>query len=329
MQGASGLKVEAACRLGRLTSQTNDVDYKMAQNNEYGTAVYVLALCHLAGVQPRLFEVLIHLFGSPERILKADRNSLKAINGMTAEMAKRITDTAALLKQADELHRQLKERDIAVITRFDSGFPQLLFELNDPPPLLYIRGRIPDNNKKTVTLAGAENATNEGIELTVKLASAFAGAGVQVIASLSRGINASAHVGTRAADGVSYCVLDSGFDQIHPSEHIPLAIDVAQSGGVISEYPPEQTYTTESFKTSNRLLAGLAQAVVITELYHDSTRTLDLLSFCRQIGKLAFIMIDPERGALADEGSLAEAVSCGAIPLAGLGKIGDIIKALV
>jgi DNA processing protein len=301
----------------------------MTQNDKYHTAVQVLALCRLAGVSPRLFEVLIHLFGSPEQILKADRNSLMAINGITAKTAKRIAGTTALLKQADELHKQLKERDITVMTRFDNGFPQLLFELNDPPPLLYIRGRMPDNNKKTVALAGAGNATNEGIELTVKLAATFAKAGVQVIASLSRGIDAAAHIGAKAADGVSFCVLDSGFDQIYPSEHMPLAIDVAQSGGVISEYPPEQTYTTESFKSSNRLLVGLAQAVVITELYRDSTRTLDLLSFCRQIGKLTFIMVDPERGALADEGSLAEAVSCGAIPLTGLEKTGDIIKALV
>jgi DNA processing protein len=252
-----------------------------------------------------------------------------AIDGMTAKTAKRITGTASLLKQADELHRQLKKRDIAVMTRFDNDFPQLLFELNDPPPLLYIRGRMPDNDKKTVALAGAENATNEGIEWTVKLAGAFAKAGVQVVASLSKGIDAAAHIGAKAAGGVSYCVLDSGFDQIHPPEHMPLAIDVAQSGGVISEHPPEQTYTTESFKSSNRILVGLAQAVVVTELYDDSTRTLDLLSFCRQIGKLTFIMVDPERGALADEGSLAKAVFCGAISLTGLEKTGDIIKALV
>ena len=301
----------------------------MIENDEYCTAVQVLALCRLAGIQPRLFEVLVHLFGSPERILKADRSSLMAIDGMTAKTAKKITGTAALLKQADELHSQLKKRDIAVMTRFDNGFPQLLFELNDPPPLLYIRGRMPDNDKKTVAFAGAENATNEGIEWTVKLAGAFAKAGVQIVASLSKGIDAAAHIGAKAAGGVSYCVLDSGFDQIQPPEHMPLAIDVAQSGGVISEHPPEQTYTTESFKSSNRLLVGLAQAVVVTELYHDSTHTLDLLSFCRQIGKLTFIMVDPERGALADEGSLAEAVSCGAIPLTGLDKTGDIIKALV
>ncbi len=301
----------------------------MIQNDEHRTAIQVLALCRLAGVQPRLFEVLIHVFGSPGRILEADTRSLLAMDGMTVTTAKKITAATASMDQADEVYRHLRERDIAVMTRFDDDFPQLLFELNDPPPLLYVRGRMPDNNKKTVTIAGAENATNEGIELTVKLAGTFAGAGVQVIASLNKGIDAAAHIGTKAAGGASFCILDSGFDQIHPSEHMPLAIDVAQSGGVISEYPPEQIYTAESFKFSNRLLVGLAQAVVVTELYRDSTRTLDLLSFCRQIGKLAFIMVDPERGVLADEESLAEAVSCGAIPLTGLEKTDDIIKALV
>lgn len=312
-----------------MTSRCFVINYGMTQGNEYSTAVEVLALSSLAGVQPRLFEVLIHVFGSLEQILKADMSSLMAIDGMTAKTAEKITGTNALLEQAEELHKHLKERDIAVITRFDNDFPRLLFELNDPPLLLYVRGRMPDIDKKAVALVGAENATNEGIELTVRVAGVFAKAGVQIVASLSKGVDAAAHIGAKAAGGVSYCVLDTGFDRIHPSEHMPLAIDVLRSGGAISEYPPEQTFTTDSFKSSNRILAGLAQAVVVTELYHDSIRTLDLLSFCRQIGKLAFIMVDPERGALTDEGSFAEAVSCGAIPLVGLEKTSDIIKALV
>ncbi len=301
----------------------------MTKNDEYHITTQVLALCHFAGIRPRQFEALIHNFRSLEQILKADKDALMAIEGMIADTAKKIAGTSAYLKQAEELHRRLKEQDITVITRFDDDFPRFLFELNDPPPLLYVRGRIPANNEKRVALVGAENATNEGIELTVKLARAFTEAGVQIVTSLSKGIDATAHIGAKAANGVSFCVLDSGLDHIHPPEHMPLAIDIVQSGGVISEYPPEQVHTSESFISSNRILVGLAQAVVITEMYHDSTRTLDLLSFCKQIGKLTFFMVDPERGALADKESLAQSVSCGAIPLVGLNKTDDIVKALV
>lgn len=313
----------------QLTCHCNNINYRMNQSDKYRIVNQVLALCRFAGVEPRLFEVLIHHFHNLEDIFRADTSSLMAINGMATETAKKISHQTTLLKEADKFHTRLTERDIAVTTRFDNSFPQLLFELNDPPPLLYIRGKTPDNSKKTVALVGAENATNQGIELTVRLAGSFGAAGVQIVASLRKGIDAAAHLGAKAADGISFGVLDSGFDHIHPPEHIPLAIDIAQSGGVISEYPPDQIYTMENYNSSNRILVGLAQAVVVTELYNDSIHALNLLSFCRQIGKLTFFMINPEWGTLADEGSFAEAVSFGAIPMVGFDKIDDIIKVLI
>ena len=129
-----------------------------------------------------MFEVLVSLFGNLDRILEADGGSLLAIDGMTEEAARRISGAKSQLKEADQLRSRLKELEIDVITRFEDEFPRLLSELNDPPPLLYLRGHPPDNDEKTVALAGAENATNEGIDLTVKAAGAFAAAGVQIVA---------------------------------------------------------------------------------------------------------------------------------------------------
>lgn len=113
------------------------------------------------------------------------------------------------------------------------------------------------------------------------------------------------------------------------TDEMPLAIDIVTTGGVISEYLPDQPATDATVKASNRLLVGLAQAVVVTELYTDSRHTLDLVEFCRMIGKMLFVVIDPEFGALADEPSLAKAIECGAIPIEGLSKLDDIIRSLV
>jgi DNA processing protein len=297
--------------------------------SDYDITTQVLALCRFSGVQPRLFEALISHFGTLEDILLADTGTLIKVNGMTAEAATQIAGTSDHLKRAGEFYADLKGRNIEIKSRFDDEFPRRLFELNDPPVLLYVRGRTPDNARKIVAIAGAENATSEGIELTVKLARRFAGSGVQIIASLRKGIDAAAHLGAKAAASASFSILDAGFDHICPAEHIPLAIDIAQAGGVISEYPPDQVYMDETFKRSNRILAALAQAVVTTELYQESTRALDLLSCCNQIGKLTFLMIDPSHGILADEESLNVAVANGAIQMVGLDKVDDIVKALV
>ena len=69
--------------------------------------------------------------------------------------------------------------------------------------------------------------------------------------------------------------------------------------------------------------------MVVTELYKDSIETLDLLKCCSQIGKLAFILIDPRHGALTDQDGFEQAVTYGAIPMVGLDKVDDIIQSLV
>lgn len=298
--------------------------------NEYSATVQLLALCRFGGVGPRLFEALLQRYGSIQRILTADSGSLMAISGMTTRVANDISRSHKHLDEAGDYQAALNRRDILVISQLDDSYPSLLMELNDPPPLLYVRGKLPGRDRKTVAVVGTSNATNAGIQLTVALGKAFAQAGVQVISSLRRGIAAAAHLGSRAGNGGgSFSVLGSGFDHIDPPEHAPVAIDIAQDGGVISEYPPEREPDADAYTASNRLVVGLAQAVVVTEVYSDSACTLDLLKFCSEIGKLLFLMVDPEPGALADEGSLDKAVRYGAIPIVGWERIDDIIRSLV
>ncbi|MEW6411054.1 MAG: DNA-processing protein DprA [Candidatus Zixiibacteriota bacterium] len=291
--------------------------------------IRILALSHFSSVQPRLLEVLIRHYGSLERIMATDAGSLMAVAGMTAEIANRVAEAPSKMTQARQYYELLRSKNVNFVSRFDSDYPKLLFELNDPPTLLYYRGTLPNENSKIVALAGGDRATSEGIELTVEAAKKFAEAGVQVISSLDRGIDSATHLGAKVGAGRSFSVLDSGVDEIYPDESRPLAIDIVKDGGLISEYPPDQKYHTENFKSSNRIIAGLSQAVVMTEFYDHSMRALDLLSCCSQIGKLVFILIDPRHGALTDKNSLETAYSSGAIPMVGLHQIDEIVKSLV
>lgn len=297
--------------------------------SRYSLTVKVMALCKYSGINPRLCEFLFNYFREPDDLLKVGADMLMKIEGMNRTTAENITRTAERLDEAEQYVDSLKKRDIEVVTRFDPAYPVLLFELNNPPPLLYVRGRLPEMTQKTVALVGAEVPTNEGIEMTTRLAREFAEAGVQLISSLDGGIDYAAHLGCKTAEGISFAVIDSGFDALTADDSMPLAIDIVQKGGLISEYPPDEKAAPENYMEANRIMAGLSRAVVVTELYFDSLRTLDLLKFCNMIGKLAFILIDEEYGALADEESLALAVEYGAIPMVGYNKIEDIIKALV
>ena len=222
----------------------------MTTKADSNTVIPILALCHFSGVQPRLLEVLIRHYGSIDRILRADAGSLMAIPGMTTELANSVADAKSHLSRADDYYGQLHQRDISVVSRFDDDYPDRLFELNDPPALLYFRGSLPDKASKLVALAGGQKASNEGIELTVEVARRFADAGVRVIASLSRGVDAAAHLGSKSGNGNSYAVLNSGLDNLYPEDGRPLAIDIVKEGGLLSEYPPESQFQPDNFKSS-------------------------------------------------------------------------------
>jgi DNA processing protein len=301
----------------------------MIADEEKTTTIAVLALCKFGQVEPRLFEALLTKYGNLDRILHTDSGSLMSIPGMTPEIADSVSQAREHFEMAEEYLAGLTSRDIQVVSRFAPEYPQLLFELNDPPPLLYVRGRLPDQNHRIVTVAGSSQATEDGIRITVEVARKLAEADVQIVATLQSGAGASAHLGGRAGAGATFAVLDSGLDHIQPSENLPVAIDIAQEGGVFGEYPPDFEQTADHYIQTNRILAAVSQAVIITEVYQDSRVTLDLLDCCSQIGKLTFLMVDPEPGALVDEVSLDQTNRFGAIPMIGFDKIDEIVRSLV
>jgi DNA processing protein len=293
------------------------------------TTAQVLALTQFCGVTPRLFEALLRRFGTIGAVFDADRIAFLEVDGVKARQAQALEKAPQRLAEAEAVVNALAERDIRLLSRFDQNYSPLLFELHDPPPLLYFRGHTPDLNKRTISMAGTHSASVEGMALTTRLVKELVKRDIQIVSTLRGGIDSAVHLATGSAGGVSFAVIDAGFDQLHTGDSIPVAIDVIEKGGLISEYPPDMRPESRTVAEANRLVAGLSQAVVVTEFYSTSERTLDLLRACRDIGKLAFIMIDQEQGAFSDEKALAQAHECGAIPIEGFDRIDDMVKSLV
>ena len=230
---------------------------------------------------------------------------------------------------AEAMAKSLVHRDIKLLTRFDPDYPPLLRELNDPPSLLYLRGNALDQSKGTVTVTGTRSAGAAGMELTSRLVKGLVRHDVQIVSTLWGGIDSAVHLAARSGGGVSFAVIDCGVDRLEHTEGLPVAIDILEKGGVISEYSPEVPSTSQTTLETNRLLAGMAQAVVVTEFYTDSTRTLDLLRACREIGKLAFVVIGSGPDTLSDEKALAQAHEYGANLIERLERVDDIVRSLV
>ena len=295
----------------------------------YSTTVQMLALCRYGKVNGRSFEALMRYFGSLERILHSDSGTLMAIPGMDVDRANRISKASDSLDKAAKFYQSLRDREIEAVTHCDGVYPRRLEETNDPPPILFWRGRILPNDVKTVTICGASESTIAGMELSSNVTKEFAERGVQIVSSLRSGCDAAVHLAARAAGASSFAILESGFDFLYPADHGPLAVDIVQTGGLVTEYEPGMRWRADHYRTTNRLLAGLPNAVIITECYEKSYETIDLLVACGELGKIVFVIVDPRLGALADEYSLEKAQTNGAIVMVGMDKIGDIALALV
>jgi DNA processing protein len=324
---ASRIKAEAAISQ-MLTSSGQALDCPVATSKTYSETIRILAL-QRSGMTPRLFDALLRRYHGLDEIMALSREDLLEINGLTARMAGKLAAAPKHLGEAQRLADSWAQREITIVSRLEEIYPILLLELNDPPPLLFVRGKVPDAGLKSVSLVGADEASAEGIAMTSRLAREFAARKVQVLSSVIGGIDAAAHLAVIAAGGVAFGVSDCGFDHMPSDERMPLVIDVARHGGIISEFCPDTAPGGAGMRQANRLLVGLSQAVVVTQIHKDSERVLDLLNFCRDIGKLAFLMIDSDQHLLTDEESLRLALECGAIPMDGYDKVADIIRVLV
>ena len=143
-----------------------------------------------------------------------------------------------------------------------------LDELPDPPrDKLYARGDHIDDalNAPTVAVVGARACSGYGAQVARTLGRDLAAAGVTVVSGLARGIDAEAHRGALDAGGRTVAVLGCGIDRDYPAAHAELARRIAETGGIVSEYEPGVEPAPWRFPARNRIIAALADAVVIVE----------------------------------------------------------------
>lgn len=158
---------------------------------------------------------------------------------------------------------------IDLVGRLDSSFPTGLAVIPDPPPVLWVRGTLPAAGP-AVAIVGSRAATPHGLEMAFDLARGLARAGVVVVSGLARGIDSAAHRGALRGEGPTLAVLGSGPDVMYPPEHGDLAAAICRSGALVAELPPGTPPRAWHFPRRNRIIAGLAQAVVVVEAATDS-----------------------------------------------------------
>ena len=146
-----------------------------------------------------------------------------------------------------------------------SGYPELLRDLFDPPPLLFLKGREELLRGPAVAIVGARRATEGGRVVAEAMGRILAGAGITVLSGMALGIDGAAHRGALEAGGNTIAVMGSGLEVVYPRSHRALFEAVGTHGLLLSEFLPEQEARPHHFPKRNRIIAALARAIVVVE----------------------------------------------------------------
>ena len=231
----------------------------MAERDE---ARYWLALSLIPGLGGETFRRLLSTFGPPQHIFAASAAQLRAV--CDAKIALAISagvDDAALATPL----QWLSEPGNHLITLADVEYPQALLEIPDPPPFLYVKGRVELLQQTALAIVGSRRATPQGEKDAEAFAKALSDAGFTIISGMALGVDAAAHRGGLQGTASSIAVVGTGLDIVYPARNRDLAHQLALQGAIVSEFALGTPSMAQNFPRRNRIISGLARGVLVVE----------------------------------------------------------------
>ena len=225
---------------------------------------YQIALTMLPGIGGVVARNLVSYCGSVENIFKKKKANLERIPGIGAERASAITGHDVFGKAEKEV-TFIRKHQIATLFYTDKEYPLRLKNCEDSPILLFSRGKLELNPLRSVSIVGTRKATSYGKNITEQLVADLAKYDVTVISGLAYGIDIIAHRSCLKNNVPTIGVLAHGLNRMYPQEHRTTAEKMLKNGGVLTEFTTTTKFAASNFPARNRIVAGMADAVVIVE----------------------------------------------------------------
>ena len=219
-----------------------------------------LILRGVPGVGPTRFKEIVDAFGSAAAAVAAGPNGLAPWVGNGRAEALR---SASVLARADGVLARCRDLGIRVTALDREDYPDRLRDLADPPPVLFWKGRLALLGSSCVAVVGSRRATAYGRRVARKLGRFLAESGRPVVSGMALGVDAEAHWG--ALPGPTVAVLGSGVDVAAPASNRRLYEAILEQGLVVSAYDPGTAPAAHHFPARNRVIAALAQEIVVVE----------------------------------------------------------------
>lgn len=227
---------------------------------------YAYWLGRLHGIGNVTARRLLEVFGTPKAVYCATYRQLQeAVGTKVADRVKHDGEEEIFTAYMD-----LKNKEITLIPFYHPVYPKRLKCIPDGPAWLYVKGRMPSDERPSIAIVGARSCSEYGRYVAEHFAAFFAAQGVQIVSGMARGIDGIAEQAALTAGGDTYAVLGCGVDVCYPASHKELYLQTCQKGGLISEYPPQTPPLAGQFPARNRIISGLADGVLVVEARQKS-----------------------------------------------------------
>ena len=274
----------------------------MTDKNEIICALWLKSF---EGAGDRTLKTLLEEMGSFEAIYKSkDAKALCEIMGISPKARKlaELITTQKSTRSAEEAYAEAENLGISLTVLSSESYPPLLYEIYDPPTLLYYKGNIRAvYAMNAAAVVGSRNADAYGMSVAREFSAEIARRGVGVISGLAMGIDSAAHKGALSVGGITAAVLAGGLNKIFPASNRPLARQILEQDGVLlSEKPPNYPSLPSAFPPRNRIISGLSRLTFVVRATMKSGSLITARSALSQ-----------DREVLALPGSILDSLSAG------------------
>lgn len=247
---------------------------------------YAYWLGSLPGIGDKTIARLLEACKSPEGVYKASWEKLgRILSGRQLESLREVKRIWRLKEEYEEL----KKKGLCFAWLGSREYPERLRNIPDTPFALFYKGRLPENEKLSVAIIGARDCSQYGSYVAKELGQYLGEQGVQVISGMARGIDGIGQQAALKAGGASFGVLGCGADICYPESNRALYEELIRRGGVLSAYPPGTLPVSRNFPPRNRIVSGLADAVVVIEA-RSKSGTLITVDMALEQGKEVYVV---------------------------------------
>ncbi|RMD59807.1 MAG: DNA-processing protein DprA, partial [Nitrospirae bacterium] len=211
---------------------------------------YWLGLNMVNGVGPITIKHLISVFGSPKLVFSANEDELLNIANITKSKAEAIVN----FKEWEHVDREIERSErgeFSIITMEHENYPLGLRQIDDPPPVLYVKGELRDSDRFSISIVGSRRCTGYGVSVAEMMSNKLSSYGLTIVSGMAKGIDSIAHRAALSAGGRSIGVLGCGIDIIYPKLNVDLFRNIPASGAILTEFPTGTRPYKENFPRRN------------------------------------------------------------------------------